>query len=175
MVKGSVMKKDLMSVAYFATPSFFTLFDFKLKNSSSSNPLNEPSSIVITEEVANKFFGDTDPIGKVIVFENFGNLKVTGVFPKTKQKSHLQFEALVSSSTLSLLEKEGKSAKITDNWEDYYQNYVYVLLDKNARQSDLDTALAKISKLKYYDNEKVNLSILQYSYFKHSSRPAARK
>ena len=86
---------------YFATPSFFNLFDFKLRNSSVSNPLSEPSSIVLTEEVANKFFGDTDPIGKTIIFENFGNLKVTGVFPETKQKSHLQFEALVSSSTLS--------------------------------------------------------------------------
>ncbi len=69
---------------YFATPSFFNLFDFKLKNSSASNPLTEPSSIVITEEVADKFFGDTDPIGKTIIFENYGNLKVTGVIPGNK-------------------------------------------------------------------------------------------
>jgi putative ABC transport system permease protein len=156
--EGICDEKRFNVSGYFATPSFFNLFDFKLTNSSSSNPLIEPSSIVLTGEVAKKFFGDTDPIGKTITFENYGTLKITAVIPETKQKSHLQFEALVSSATLSSLEKEGKTTKITDNWEDYYQNYGYVLLDKNARQSDLDTALAKISKLKYKDNEKVNLS-----------------
>jgi putative ABC transport system permease protein len=142
----------------FATPSFFNLFDFKLKNNSGSNPLGEPSSIVLTEEVANKFFGDSDPIGRTIIFKYWGNFKVTGVIPKTEQKSHLQFEVLVSSSTISSLEKENKIGKTTDNWDSFYQNYVYILLKENARQNDLDTALAKISKLKYFENEKVNLS-----------------
>ena len=156
--EGICDEKRFNVSGFFATPSFFNLFDFKLSASSLSNPLSEPSSIVITEEVADKFFGDTDPIGKTIIFENYGNLKVTGVLPGTKQKSLLQFEALVSSATLSSLEKEGKITKITDNWEDYYQNYVYILLDENARQSDLDTALAKIGRLKYFANEEVNLS-----------------
>ena len=156
--EGISNEKRFNVKGYFATPSFFNLFDFKLKNSSASNPLIEPSSIVLTEEVAYKFFGDADPIGKTIIFEQWGNFKVTGVIPKTTQKSHLQFEVLISSATLSSLEKEKKIAEITDNWESYYQNYVYILLKKNARQSDLDTALAKISKLKYYENEEVNLS-----------------
>ncbi|HUX94937.1 MAG TPA: ABC transporter permease [Bacteroidales bacterium] len=156
--EGKSEEKRFMVQGYFVTPSFFDLFDFKLKNSSAPNPLTEPSSIVLTEDVAKKFFSESDPIGKTLVFENFGNLKVTAILPETKLKSHLQFEALVSSSTISSLEKEKKMSAITDNWNDYYQNYVYVLLDKNARQSDLDTALAKISKLKYYDNEKVKLS-----------------
>lgn len=143
---------------YFATPAFFDLFDFKLKNSSGTNPLNEPSSIVLTGEVAGKFFGDADPIGKTISFERWGTLKVTGVIPETKQKSHLQFEALISSATLEALEKAKKVDHITGNWESFYQNYVYILLKENAKQSDLDSALAKISKLKYYENEKVNLS-----------------
>lgn len=143
---------------YFATPSFFDLFDFKLNNSSGSNPLSEPSSIVLTGEVAGKFFGDADPIGKTITFERWGTLKVTGVIPKTKQKSHLQFEALISSATLEALEKAKKVDNITDNWESFYQSYIYILLKENAGQSDLDTALAKISKLKYYKNEDVNLS-----------------
>lgn len=156
--EGISGEKRFLVHGYFATPSFFNLFDFRLKNSSALNPLNEPSSIVLTEEVAEKFFGDTDPIGETITFENFGIFKVTGVFKKTNQKSHLQFDALVSSAILPSLEKEEKISEITDNWEDYTQNYVYILLNKNARQSDLDTALAKISKLKYYENEKVNLS-----------------
>jgi len=156
--EGISDEKRFRVSGFFATPSFFNLFDFKLKNNPASNPLEEPSSIVITEEVANKFFGNNDPIGKSIVFENYGTLKVTGVISKTKQKSHLQFEALISSATLSSLEKENKISEITENWEEFHSSYIYVLLDKGSRQSDLDTALAKISRLKYYQNEEVHIS-----------------
>jgi putative ABC transport system permease protein len=156
--EGICNEKRFNVSGFFATPSFFNLFDFKLKNNLASNPLNEPSSIVITEELANKFFGDNDPIGKTIIFEKYGNLKVTGVIPKMKQKSHIQFEALISAETLSSLEKEKKIDAITDNWEQFFSSYVYVMLKKNTRQSDLDTALVKIGKLKYPENGKVNLS-----------------
>lgn len=156
--EGICNEKRFNVSGFFATPSFFNLFDFKLKNNLASNPLNEPSSIVITEELANKFFGDNDPIGKTIIFEKYGNLKVTGVIPKMKQKSHIQFEALISAATLSSLEKEKKIDAITDNWEQFFSSYLYVMLKKNTRQSDLDTALVKIGKLKYPENGKVNLS-----------------
>jgi len=143
---------------FFATSSFFNLFDFKLKDNLASKPLDEPFSIVITDEVANKFFGDNDPIGKTIIFEKYGNLKVTGVIPKMKQKSHIQFDALISAVTLTSLEKENKIGAITDNWEEFGSSFVYILLNENARQSDLDTALVKIGKSKYPENGKVNIS-----------------
>ncbi len=156
--EGIFNEKRFQVSGFFVTPSFFDLFDFKLKNSLASKPLDEPYSIILTEEVANKFFGDNDPIGKTIVFERYGNLKVTGVLLKTNQKSHLQFEALISAGTLLAMEKEKKMDNITDNWEEFGSNYVYVLLKKNARQSDLDTALVKIGRLKYPENGKVNIS-----------------
>ncbi len=143
----------------FATPSFFNLFDFKLKNNPKSNPLDEPFTIVLTEDIAKKFFGANDPIGKIIIFENYGNLKVTGVIPKMKQKSHIQFEALVSEATLLALEKENKIHKISDNWEEFVSSFVYIMLNENARQSDLDSALVKIGKLKYPENGRVNISL----------------
>jgi putative ABC transport system permease protein len=159
IAEGTGDEKRFDVSVFFATPSFFDLFDFKLKNNSASNPLIEPSSIVITAKVANKFFGDKDPIGRIITFEKFGSLKITGVLAETRQKSHIQFDALISSSTISILEKEKRIDKITDNWEEFSSNYVYLLLKKNTRQIDLDTALAKICKLKYSGNEKVNLSL----------------
>ena len=102
-------------------------------------------------------------------------LKVTGVIPKMKQKSHIQFEALISAATLSSLEKEKKIDEITDNWEEFCSSYVYVLLNKNARQSDLDTALVKIGKLKYPENGRGKSLILQYSSFQDCSWPTACK
>ncbi len=156
--EGICDEKRFQVSGFFATPSFFNLFDFKLKNNPGSNPLNEPNSIVLTEEVANKFFGDNDPVGKVIIFERYGNLKVTGVIPKMTQKSHIQFEVLVSAASLTVLEKEKKINDITDNWEEFGSSFVYILLNENARQSELDTALVKIGKLKYPENGEVNIS-----------------
>ncbi|MCX6302742.1 MAG: ABC transporter permease [Bacteroidia bacterium] len=156
--EGICDEKRFQVSGFFATPSFFNLFDFKLNNNLASNPLDEPNSIVLTEEVANKFFGENDPVGKVIIFERYGNLKVTGVIPKMEQKSHIQFEALISSATLPVLEKEDKMADITDNWEEFGSSFVYILLNENARQSDLDSALVNIGKLKYPENGKVNIS-----------------
>lgn len=156
--EGICDEKRFQVSGFFATPSFFNLFDFKLNNNLASKPLDEPYSIVLTEEVANKFFGDNDPIGKTIIFERYGNLKVTGVIPKMEQKSHIQFEALISAATLLALEKENKIGNITDNWEEFGSSFVYIMLKDNARQSNLDTALVKIGKLKYHENGKVNIS-----------------
>ena len=83
---------------------------------------------------------------------------MTGVISKTNQKSHLQFEALISDGTLRALEKEKKIDNITDNWEEFGSSFVYVLVNNKARQSDLDTALVKIGKLKYPENGKVIIS-----------------
>jgi len=159
--EGIFNEKRFQVSGFFATPSFFNLFDFKLNNNTASKPLEEPNSIVLTEEVSRKFFGDNDPIGKTIIFESYGNFKVTGVISKTNRKSHLQFEALISAETLISLEKGKKIDHITDNWEEFGSSFVYVLLNDKARQSDLDTALVKIGKLKYPENGKVN--ILPYS------------
>ena len=156
--EGICDEKRFWVSGLFATPSFFKLFDFKLKNNLAKNLLEEPYSIVLTEEVANKYFGTNDPIGKQIVFERYGNLKVTGVIQNMKQKSHIQFEALISATTLLALEKEKKIDNITDNWEEFGSSFVYVLLNNNARQRDLDTALVKINKLKYHENSKVNIT-----------------
>ena len=159
--EGIFNEKRFKVSGLFATPSFFNLFGFILKDKLGTNPLEEPNSIILTEELANKFFGDGDPIGKTIIFDSYGSLKVTGVLAKTNRKSHLQFEALISSGTLVSLEKEKRIDQISGNWEEFGSSFVYVLLNDRARQSDLDTALAKTARQKYPENGKVN--ILPYS------------
>lgn len=156
--EGIYNDKRFQVSGLFATASFFDIFDFRLKNNPASDPLAEPFSIVLTEDVAKKFFASDDPIGKTINFENYGSLKVTGVLQKTKLKSHIQFEALVSDATLLALEKENRRSRITDNWDEFISSFVYVMLNGNARQSDLDSALVKIGKLKYPENGRVNIS-----------------
>jgi len=66
-------------------PSFFTFFDFPLIKGNKVNPFPNVNSVVLTEASVKKYFGDEDPMGKVIIAENKENFTVTGVvkdFPK---------------------------------------------------------------------------------------------
>lgn len=81
--------------------TFFQIFDFNLKTGDPDQALVEPFSMVISEKVARNFFGDQNPIGKVIQDEARNALKVTGVMEEAPDNSHLQFDALVSISTMT--------------------------------------------------------------------------
>ncbi|MCF8369714.1 MAG: ABC transporter permease [Bacteroidales bacterium] len=84
----------------FADSNFFSLFNYDLLIGKPSRILIEPGSLVISEEMAFKFFGDGNPIGKLIKWNNKENYTITGVFKKNNAKSHLNFDILVSFSTL---------------------------------------------------------------------------
>jgi len=47
---------------FFSEPTIFTVFNFPLVKGDPATALNEPNSIVLTEEMANKYFGHEDPI-----------------------------------------------------------------------------------------------------------------
>lgn len=85
---------------YFADPDFLKIFDFPLARGNQASALTEPNQIVITQEMASKYFGNDDPIGKVVRFEDKHDFQVSGVFDKIPTNTHFKFDFLVSSSTL---------------------------------------------------------------------------
>ncbi len=141
---------------FYANESFFNLFDFELENNSYQNVLKEPFSILLNEETAKKFFGDEDPIGKFLSVDSLGEFKVTGVIKKPANKSQFQFQALVSSSTIEVLEKSKKIREVSDNWENSWSNYIYILVNKNMDLNKIQKALNEISVEKYANIEDVN-------------------
>jgi len=78
--------------------SFFDIFSFKLIKGNIHNIFYAPDNIVITKKIAEKYFGDTNPIGKNIHVENSSLFKVTGVLDDIPSNSHLQFDYLLSYS-----------------------------------------------------------------------------
>src|SRR6516162_2657097 len=64
----------------FADSTFFKIFDFKLMRGNPQTALNEPLSIVLTETASKKYFGDTNPIGQMVLLTdgNF-NATITGI------------------------------------------------------------------------------------------------
>ena len=80
----------------FADPSLFSMFTFPFVKGDYRTALEQPSSIVITQEMAYKYFGLDDPIGKRIQTQNQNDYIVTGVVEDVPVNSHLQFDFVAS-------------------------------------------------------------------------------
>ena len=85
-------------------PAFFRMFSFPFVKGDSRTALDDPFSMVISEEIAEKYFGEEDPIGKVFSVNNKYDMKVTGVMKDVPQNSYLQFDMVLP---YALLEKLG--------------------------------------------------------------------
>jgi len=80
---------------YLTDDNFFGFFDFKLSKGDAATALKDPNSIVLTETAAKKYFGNDDPIGKVLEFNKEQQLKVTGIAKDVPVNSHLQFDMVI--------------------------------------------------------------------------------
>lgn len=113
---------------FFADSSYFEIFSIPLLQGSATSALREPNSIVISSSVAEKYFGSTNCVGKIIRCENYfnnGSFIVTGVFKDLPQNTHLLTSALVSFSTF---ENHQPGYIQPYQWRDFY---TYVLLKEN--------------------------------------------
>ncbi|GAB2518693.1 ABC transporter permease [Spirosoma aerophilum] len=131
-------RKQLPVVFSAVDPGFFTVFGFKL---TAGRAAIAPNTLVLTPETAERFFGTANPVGKVMEHGEFGALTVTGVFAKNPAKSHLNFDMLVSMSTLST---PAWQRSLTD-WKYYSKGYTYVKLKPGVSVETLDAALPSLA------------------------------
>jgi putative ABC transport system permease protein len=97
----------LESKIYYAEPSFLRMFSFPMKQGSRESVLEKPNTAVISESAAHKYFGDEDPMGKMIVLSNQNGkqlYEITGVFEDIPENSHIKFDFLLSFQTLVQLQ-----------------------------------------------------------------------
>lgn len=84
----------------FADEQFTKVFDHHWLEGNPATALSAPNSVVLTESVAHKYFGNKEAMGQVINADNTYNLKVTGVIKDLPGNTHLPFRALVSLETI---------------------------------------------------------------------------
>ena len=82
----------------FADPSLFTMFDFPLTEGNPAKPFPDDNSIVITRETAKKFFGDADPIGKMITVDEKQSFTVSGVINDIPKNSDFHMDIILPLS-----------------------------------------------------------------------------
>ncbi|GAB3968203.1 ABC transporter permease [Spirosoma terrae] len=125
---------------FFTDPDFFQIFSLPLLNGNPKTALREPKSVVISEETAEKQFGTTNALGKVIFLKEKGQFEpytVTGVAHKSPQNSSIKFDVL-----LPLIIPKEELAN-NSNWFSFFQN-TFVLLTPQANVRSVEAKMNRI-------------------------------
>ncbi|HUB60365.1 MAG TPA: ABC transporter permease [Puia sp.] len=126
----------------FVDSSFFTVFSMPLTRGDARSALSGPRKIVLTQTAARRYFGDADPMGKLLrVGSDSSNYEVTGVMADPPSNSQIKFDLLASFSSLYA----------NDNNTYWDANYYTYLLLRNAAdlrplQTKVDAFMEKESK-----------------------------
>lgn len=120
----------------FADEHFFDLFDVKVSKGNPANALKDPYTIMLTEEVAEKYFGKEDPMNKLIRLDNQATFKVTGVFKPLPSNAHFHPRMLLSFNTLKDSAVYGEK-NLRTNWGNN-AFYTYLLLPANYDAAKLE-------------------------------------
>ncbi|WP_422005100.1 ABC transporter permease [Roseivirga pacifica] len=123
---------------YYTEPSFLQLFDFKLQRGD-ANTIENPRSVIITHELAQKLFSTTDVIGKTIETERDGIFEIGGVLAPFPQRTHFKFDLLANISGTDRGNNVGAAG-----WTDFSSNYFY--FKSKASKSELASMIASLGQ-----------------------------
>ena len=123
-------KKFIEEKFFFADNSVFDVFDINITKGSAKAALNIPNSIAISESMALKYFGNEEPLGKTITYQNQNDFEVAAVFEDIPSNSHFRFDFLASMEYMigfwnTYLGVDGRH----NNW--YWNGaWIYVLMNE---------------------------------------------
>lgn len=154
------VKKFMENDGFFADTSIFEMFDLELIYGDPNSALHDPSGIVISESMAERFFGKDDPMGKTLTIENYQtDFVVTGVIKDITGNTHLKMNFLLSWIGF-------RQFLIANGMEGLYNArtwagpYNYFLLKEGSRIEDLETKMDDFIVTYLDDDEKTPEEIL---------------
>lgn len=102
----------------FADSNFFSTFTVSFIEGNPRTALSKPNSMVITRQMAHKYFGDQNPIGKTLTVNNY-EIEITGITEQMPSNSHFQYNFLASITTRGV-----------DSWRSWLTSnlFTYVIL-----------------------------------------------
>ncbi|HEY5462163.1 MAG TPA: FtsX-like permease family protein [Hanamia sp.] len=141
----------------FADSVFPKIFSLKVKQGSTKRVLSEPGFAILTKTTAQKFFGNTDPIGKRFKLENLVDLQVAAVVADAPSNSHLPYNMLVSFSNMR---PEFIGGFPLDQWGVSSQGFTYISLQNKNEAKHTETVLASIAKEHLNDTKQGEITTL---------------
>src|ERR1700744_820486 len=132
---------------FYADSTFLQVFSFPLVKGDVKTALQRPDGVLITEDLAKKYFGGEDALGKTLKADNGDLVTVTGVLANIPGNSHLQFDAILPMSAIEQSNDDLKN-KIWNS----FNFYSYVQLDQHFVASP--AALARLGAKMKRDYQK---------------------
>jgi putative ABC transport system permease protein len=121
---------------YVADSSFFDVFSFPLLKGNADEALRHPYSVVLTESIAKKYFGNDEPLGKLLKVNNKREYVVTGVVADLPDNSLFKFDLLASFTSLPSYMLQ------TQWWSANYQTFILV-----KEKADVNALEAKTNEI----------------------------
>lgn len=119
---------------FYVDSTFFEVFTFPLRRGDPATALHDPSSIVLTAEVAEKYFGDADPMGQTLRFNDERTFTVTGVLKPLPSTTHLPFDVLIPFAAFRV--PPGYTVTLDDwGWGSFH---TYLLLEEGTDPAALE-------------------------------------
>ena len=115
---------------FFADSSFFDIFTLRLLSGNPKNVLSAPNSVILTEGTARKYFGEGDPMGRTLTFDDNTDYLVTGVSENVPENSHFHFDFLASFNSLP---RSRSTFWVNNNLK------TYIVLRENVLPSQLES------------------------------------
>lgn len=150
--KKKFQEKD--GVIAFAEPEYFNLFDYNWEKGSPQTALSNPNTVVLSDRIAHKYFGDANPMGKTIRLENRMDFVVTGIVQAPLATSSMPFDVFLAHA--SILAYGNTSPP--DDWKSVYGGaQIYMLLPPPLAGSETPAARMERQLIgfvnKYHDPE----------------------
>lgn len=139
---------------YFADSTFFGIFEHEFVAGDPATALDEPSSVVITESMARKYFQDEDPMGKTLKFEVQLPLKVTGVIRDVIPQTHFRFDFIASMNSLPKL----FGGRLPQTWV-WNPCWTYVVLADGVDPDDLQANFPGFIRKFYFDAQQESITM----------------
>lgn len=115
-----LLKED--NTAY-TDPSFFKMFDFKLLKGDIKNPFPSDQSVILTESTAKRYFGDENPVGKVLQQDHKDNYTVSGVIADFPDNSSINYDMLFP---MNLIAKQYSGKDFWKSLDSDWGNFGYI-------------------------------------------------
>ncbi len=114
---------------YFADENFFSFFPVGITRGNPKTSLTDPYCVMLSDKMAKKYFGNEDPVNKLVKIDNQSYCKVTGTFKSLPPNVHMHPEILISFNTLNDSNVYGIK-NLQTNWGNN-AFYTYLMFPKN--------------------------------------------
>ncbi len=121
----------------FADSSVFDIFTIPLVQGNAKTALAEPGAVVLSESMAAKYFGDENPVGKVITGDDLYEFTITGIMEDMPGNSHFHFDFLASYVSLAPFNLYNEPSTM-QNQGFNHDVFTYLLLREGQEPEDLE-------------------------------------